>query len=158
MLNVVRALNKNEFSLQDVYAFAPHLEKLHPDNRHVLDKIRQSASRRTGIARLGLRGIPRPRALPQLVGPNGIRPRPSAARPSSSASAPLVPRGETQMPEQKRKLILITGIPGTGKTTFGNFLANKYGFVHFDIEQPILHERLWRFPASTIDDILVLLC
>ena len=36
-----RALNKNEFALQDVYAFAAHLEKLHPDNRHVPDKIRQ---------------------------------------------------------------------------------------------------------------------
>ena len=41
MLNVVRAINKNEFTLQDVYAFAAHLEKLHPANRHVRDKIRQ---------------------------------------------------------------------------------------------------------------------
>jgi type II restriction enzyme len=41
VLNVVRALNKNEFTLQDVYAFAAHLEKLHPGNRHVPDKIRQ---------------------------------------------------------------------------------------------------------------------
>ncbi len=41
MLNVVRPLNKNEIALRDVYAFAPHLEKLHPDNRHVRDKIRQ---------------------------------------------------------------------------------------------------------------------
>jgi type II restriction enzyme len=41
VLNVVRALNKAEFTLQDVYAFAAQLEKLHPDNRHVRDKIRQ---------------------------------------------------------------------------------------------------------------------
>jgi type II restriction enzyme len=41
VLNVVRALNKNEFILQDVYAFAAHLPKLHPANRHVRDKIRQ---------------------------------------------------------------------------------------------------------------------
>lgn len=41
MLNVVRALNKNEFILQDVYAFAAHLAKLHPANRHVRNKIRQ---------------------------------------------------------------------------------------------------------------------
>jgi len=41
VLNVVRALNKDEFTLQDVYAFAGHLEKLHPANRHVRDKIRQ---------------------------------------------------------------------------------------------------------------------
>lgn len=41
MLNVVRALDKKEFVLQDVYAFAAQLQELHPDNRHVLDKIRQ---------------------------------------------------------------------------------------------------------------------
>jgi type II restriction enzyme len=41
VLNVVRGLNKNEFILQEVYAFATHLQKLHPDNRHVRDKIRQ---------------------------------------------------------------------------------------------------------------------
>ncbi|MGA3323104.1 MAG: DpnI domain-containing protein [Terriglobia bacterium] len=41
VLNVVRALNKAEFTLQDVYAFAAQLQKLHPDNRHVRDKIRQ---------------------------------------------------------------------------------------------------------------------
>jgi type II restriction enzyme len=41
VLNVVRVPNKNEFTLQDVYTFAPQLEKLHPDNRHVRDKIRQ---------------------------------------------------------------------------------------------------------------------
>ena len=41
VLNVVRALNKDEFILQDVYAFAGHLAKLHPANRHVRDKIRQ---------------------------------------------------------------------------------------------------------------------
>lgn len=29
------------FSNEEVYAFAPELEKLHPDNRHVRDKIRQ---------------------------------------------------------------------------------------------------------------------
>ena len=41
VLNVVRGLNKEEFILQDVYAFAGHLQELHPDNRHVRDKIRQ---------------------------------------------------------------------------------------------------------------------
>ena len=41
MLNVVRALNKDEFILQDVYAFAAQLQGLHPANRHVPDKIRQ---------------------------------------------------------------------------------------------------------------------
>ena len=41
VLNVVRGLNREEFSLQDVYAFAGHLQTLHPSNWHVRDKIRQ---------------------------------------------------------------------------------------------------------------------
>jgi len=41
VLNVVRAINKPEFSLAEVYAHAGELAKLHPDNRHVRDKIRQ---------------------------------------------------------------------------------------------------------------------
>jgi type II restriction enzyme len=41
VLNVVRSLNKPEFLLSDVYAHAAELSKLHPDNRHVRDKIRQ---------------------------------------------------------------------------------------------------------------------
>jgi type II restriction enzyme len=41
VLNVARSLNKPEFSLSDVYARADELSKLHPDNRHVRDKIRQ---------------------------------------------------------------------------------------------------------------------
>ncbi|MGC2529358.1 MAG: DpnI domain-containing protein [Candidatus Acidiferrum sp.] len=41
VLNVVRSLNKPHFLLSDVYAHADELSKLHPDNRHVRDKIRQ---------------------------------------------------------------------------------------------------------------------
>jgi len=41
VLNVVHSLGKKEFSLPDVYANADALAKLHPDNRHVRDKIRQ---------------------------------------------------------------------------------------------------------------------
>lgn len=32
------------------------------------------------------------------------------------------------------KLILITGIPGTGKSTIGDYLRDKYGFIHMDME------------------------
>lgn len=32
------------------------------------------------------------------------------------------------------KLLLITGVPGMGKTTIGNYLAEKYGFIHLDVE------------------------
>jgi gluconate kinase len=31
--------------------------------------------------------------------------------------------------------ILITGIPGTGKTTIGNYLAEQMGYLHFDVER-----------------------
>ncbi|MDQ3919398.1 MAG: restriction endonuclease [Acidobacteriota bacterium] len=41
VLRVIRSLGRTEFSNGDVYAFAPQLEKLHPNNRHVRDKIRQ---------------------------------------------------------------------------------------------------------------------
>lgn len=41
VLRIVRSLGKGEFSNDDVYAFAPRLEQLHPNNRHVRDKIRQ---------------------------------------------------------------------------------------------------------------------
>jgi type II restriction enzyme len=41
VLNAVRTLGKSEFTTADAYAFTRELEKLHPDNRHVRDKIRQ---------------------------------------------------------------------------------------------------------------------
>ena len=36
-----RGRGKPEFTNEEVYAFTSELEKLHPDNRHVRDKIRQ---------------------------------------------------------------------------------------------------------------------
>ena len=36
----------------------------------------------------------------------------------------------------ERKLLLLTGIPGTGKTTMGNHFHDKYGFVHINMEVP----------------------
>jgi len=41
VLNVVRSLNKKDFTLTDVYAHANELGKLHPKNAHIPDKIRQ---------------------------------------------------------------------------------------------------------------------
>jgi hypothetical protein len=59
------------------------------------------------------------------------------------------------MPEQKRKLILITGIPGTGKTWYGNFFAQHYGFVHRNVEEePGLLQRLCDDPPDEIGRIL----
>ncbi|MDP1693911.1 MAG: hypothetical protein Q8L34_00025 [Candidatus Woesearchaeota archaeon] len=37
--------------------------------------------------------------------------------------------------KMKRRLILIAGIPGVGKTTIGNFLESKYKYKHFDMEK-----------------------
>jgi type II restriction enzyme len=36
-----RGVPTNTFTTSDVYAFERELEQLHPDNRHVRDKIRQ---------------------------------------------------------------------------------------------------------------------
>ena len=41
VLRVVQSLGKQQFTNDDVYASAPELQKLHPNNRHVIPKIRQ---------------------------------------------------------------------------------------------------------------------
>jgi type II restriction enzyme len=41
VLNAVRRLGKTQFTTNDAYSFTRELEQLHPDNRHVRDKIRQ---------------------------------------------------------------------------------------------------------------------
>ncbi len=37
----IERLGKREFTLDDIYAFENELSRLHPDNRHIKDKIRQ---------------------------------------------------------------------------------------------------------------------
>ena len=51
VLNAIRRLGKTEFTTADAYAFSRELEKLHPDNRPVRDKIRQQLQvlRDTGL-------------------------------------------------------------------------------------------------------------
>jgi len=41
VLNLIRSLHKQTFTLADAYSLEPHLASLHPANRHVRDKIRQ---------------------------------------------------------------------------------------------------------------------
>ena len=41
VLNIARGLGRQEFTNQDVYAHSDELARLHPENRHVTDKIRQ---------------------------------------------------------------------------------------------------------------------
>jgi hypothetical protein len=45
------------------------------------------------------------------------------------------------------KLMLITGVPGTGKTTLGCHLAKQHGFRHIDFEREdgLELKRFWRF-------------
>ncbi|HXI84695.1 MAG TPA: DpnI domain-containing protein [Verrucomicrobiae bacterium] len=59
VLNAVRRLGKKEFTTTDAYAFAREMEKLHPDNRHVRDKIRQQLQvlRDTGFLSHPDRGV-----------------------------------------------------------------------------------------------------
>jgi type II restriction enzyme len=41
IMNCIDLLNKKEFLLADLYKFENELEKLHPENKHIKDKIRQ---------------------------------------------------------------------------------------------------------------------
>lgn len=41
IMNCIDALNKNEFALDDIYKFESELKNIHPENKHIKDKIRQ---------------------------------------------------------------------------------------------------------------------
>jgi len=41
VMNCVDKINKKDFALDDVYTFSDELSILHPDNKHIKDKIRQ---------------------------------------------------------------------------------------------------------------------
>ncbi len=41
------------------------------------------------------------------------------------------------------RMILISGIPGTGKTTVGDYLRDQKGFVHFNLEDPNLDQQVF---------------
>jgi hypothetical protein len=58
------------------------------------------------------------------------------------------------MPAKTRRLILITGIPGTGKSTYGKKLSKRFGFVHLDLENSATLARLLSDPGKFIEDIL----
>lgn len=58
------------------------------------------------------------------------------------------------MPVIPRDVFLITGIPGTGKTTLGENLAKDFGFVHYDLEDPNTFNSLFADPTQFIGDAL----
>ncbi len=41
IMNCIDSLDKKEFSLADIYRFETELQKIHPENKHIKDKIRQ---------------------------------------------------------------------------------------------------------------------
>ncbi len=41
IMNCIDSLNREEFSLQDIYFFEADLKIIHPENKHIKDKIRQ---------------------------------------------------------------------------------------------------------------------
>jgi shikimate kinase len=49
----------------------------------------------------------------------------------------------------ERDLFLITGVPGTGKTSYGNTFAEGFGFLHFDLEDEQM-QTLNRFNADPV--------
>ena len=45
VLNVVRSLGRDRFTLADVYARSSVLQKMYPQNQHIREKIRQQLQR-----------------------------------------------------------------------------------------------------------------
>jgi adenylate kinase family enzyme len=50
-------------------------------------------------------------------------------------------------------LLLITGIPGTGKTWYGDQFANQFGFLHYDLEEQSTLHLLGANPAQFIAEL-----
>ncbi len=49
-------------------------------------------------------------------------------------------------------LLLITGIPGTGKTWYGDKFAEEFGFVHYDLEDAQTASRFAANPLQFLAD------
>jgi type II restriction enzyme len=56
VLNAVRLLGKTEFVLSELYDRADHFQRLHPNNRHVREKIRQQLQRLRDLGLLDFGG------------------------------------------------------------------------------------------------------
>jgi adenylate kinase family enzyme len=59
----------------------------------------------------------------------------------------------TFMPTQSDLLIII-GIPGTGKTWYGDKFAADFGFVHYDLEDDQTRNRFFPNPQKFIADAI----
>ena len=47
----------------------------------------------------------------------------------------------------RRSVLLLSGIPATGKSHFGRYLARQHGFAHYDLE---CHPRGWPHPELKV--------
>jgi len=52
-------------------------------------------------------------------------------------------KGPTRTSVPKKSLLLLSGIPAVGKSSFGRYLARKHAFAHYDLE---CHPRGWPHP------------
>ena len=55
---------------------------------------------------------------------------------------------------QDRDLLLITGIPGTGKTQYGDKFAKEFGFLHYDLEDQPTCDEFVANPVKFIGELL----
>jgi len=54
----------------------------------------------------------------------------------------------------KIQRLLISGIPGTGKTFIGNYLGNNFNFFHFDMEYEENLKKFMQEPEKTLSELL----
>jgi len=73
VLNAVRGLGKRDFALSDVYALEASLNRLHPGNRHVRDKVRQQLQVLRDLGLLAFLGHGRYRMTPERSGNEAAR-------------------------------------------------------------------------------------
>ena len=71
----------------------------------------------------------------------GHRPRIESPQSTQGTYRPF---GHERIVIPKRSIILLSGIPATGKSTFARYLAREHGFAHYDLE---CYPRGWPHPG-----------